>query len=405
MKKVKLSTAKETAKNVPRHAEPEPASAPHLENGGAELEQHALDNGFYKGALNMFVFICCGLFIAFAVGLLMNPLGTQRHIFVTGLDAMFSDFLNVIRWISERDPYFCMKGPISDKPYFPLIYMILYPFSQLDNFSTILWRDIFNSRMAVMSCFAFTGFSAYLLLVAVSQMMKKYSVPFVMSICLCLSNTFIFSVERANVIILSAACVVFFICYYDSEDKHKRIWAAVSLALAVTLKVYPVLFGFLYLAKKQYRELFFCALTALLLVFLPYFFFKGGLASVPQNISNMLGNSVQYGVTVKNIPRFGLPSLLYCYPEALPFPEKTGLTLLSAVKIVNTTLCIVAIIFSCLTKNKWSKISLLTLAFLFLPTHSGLYCGLYMFPMIILFFPTMRERTKIFNVFTIIVDP
>jgi hypothetical protein len=400
MKKVKLSTTKETAKNVPRHAEP--ASVLPLENGGAEFEQHALDNGFSKGALNIFVFISCGLFIAFAVGLLMNPLGIQRHIFIMGMADMFADFLNLLRYIAERDPYFNTRGDYCEKIYPPMIYMILYPFSQLDNFSTMLWRNIFNSRMAVMSCFAFTGFSVYLLLIAMSQIMKKYSVPFIMLISLCLSYVFVFSVERANVVILSAACVGFFICNYDSADKRKRIWAAISLAVAVTLKIYPILFGFLYLAKKQYREMFFCALVTLLLVFVPYFFFKGGFADIPQHISNMLSFNVAYGAT-KIGPKFGLPALLYCYLEALHFPDETVLTLLSAAKIINAMACIIAIIFSCLIENRWLRISLLTMAVLFLPAASHFYCGLYMFPMIILFFPTMRERTKIFNVFTIIV--
>ena len=65
-----------------------------------------------------------------------------------------------------------------------------------------------------------------------------------------MSFTFFNAVERGNLIILAAAFLGFFICYYDSEDKYERMFAVISLAMVSTLKVYPVLFGFLYFEKK-----------------------------------------------------------------------------------------------------------------------------------------------------------
>jgi hypothetical protein len=43
------------------------------------------------------------------------------------------------------------------------------------------------------------------------------------------------------------------------------------------------------------------------------------------------------------------------------------------------------------------------MAHTFLPMDNGLYCGLYIFPMIIIFFGTLEKHSTIFNVFTIIV--
>jgi hypothetical protein len=403
MKKNDLkSITKKKANDVPRQAKPEPISAPH-ELGKIGRNTSALNNKLSKNAVKLFVFISCGLFLAFFVGLLKDPLGTQRYIFFEGLDDLFSDFFNALRYIAERDPYFNQTNGYAEKGYLPLSYMLVYPFSQLDNFATMSSiSEAWSSKMGLISCFIFIGLSIFLLSAALNQIVKKYSVPSIILISLALSYVFIFSVERANIIFISAACVTFFICNYDSEDKYKRIWAAISLALAATLKVYPILLGFLYLAKKQYREMFFCALITLPLVFVPYLFFKGGFVNIPQHISNLITQSQVYGFT-RIYEKFGLPFLLYCCCTILKFPEAMILSLLSVAKIINIILPIIAIVFSCLEKNKWLQISLLTMVILFLPTHSSFYCGLYVFPMIILFFATMRERSKTFNIFTFII--
>ncbi|MDR2692663.1 MAG: DUF2029 domain-containing protein [Chitinispirillales bacterium] len=399
MKKVKLTAKNENRKDGPRHAGP--VSASH-ENGGVELERRALDDGFSKGALNIFVFVICGLFVAFAVGLMMNPLGTQRYMFFNGMKDFFADFLNVLHYIAERDPYFNTVNGYCEHAYFPLAYMIYYPFSQLDNFSMMSLYEAWGSRIGLFSCFLLTGFFVFLLFAALYQIVKKYYVSPYILISLVLSYIVIHTLERGNLVILSAACVGFFICNYDSENKRKRIWAAMVLALAVVLKSYPVLFGILYLEKKQYRELLFCAVITLLLTFVPYLFFKGGFANIPQHIGNLHQYTEAYSIR-RFCPRLSFGHLTYFCCVLLKCPEKNILLLSSAAKIINMIMCVVSIGFSCLEKNKWLKISLLTMALLFLPTNSNYYCGLYMFPMIILFFSTMRERARPFNIFVFII--
>jgi hypothetical protein len=399
MKKVKLTAKNENHKDGTRHAGPVSVSP---ENGGVELEQRALDDGFSKGALNIFVFIICGLFVAFAVGLTMNPLGTQRYIFFNGMKDFLADFLNVLHYIAERDPYFNSYNGYCEHGYFPLVYVILYPFSQLDNFSTMSLYEAWGSRIGLLSCFLLTGFFVFLLFAALYQMAKKYYVSQYILISLVLSYIFFMTVERGNFVILSAACVGFFICNYNSENKHKRIWAAIFLALAAVFKVYPVLFGILYLEKKQWRELLFCVMIGLVLAFVPYLFFKGGFANIPQHISNLHQNTEAYSIR-RFCPRFGFAHLTYLCCVLSKYPEKTILLLSSAAKIINIIMCVVSIVFSCMEKNKWLKISLLTMTLLFLPTLSNYYCGLYVFPMIILFFSTTRERAKSFNIFILII--
>ena len=353
---------------------------------------------------NTFVVVLFILFLAFVIGLLNNPFGAQRQIFFSGMEDFFADFFNILRYIADRDPYFNPVNGYGEKAYFPLSYLILYPFSQLDNFNAMSLQETWNSKIGLMSVFLFTMFSVFLLFFSLNQLRKKYDVttsPAVF-IGLVLSYTFFITIERGNTIMLATAFVIFFICYYNSECKNERVLAIISLALAVTLKVYPVIFGFLYFEKKQYREIFLSVVVTLFLVFIPYLFFKRGFANFPQQINNVMLNSDNYNYT-RMYPRFSLAHLVFYGTSIFKFSEKVIFSLSGIAQIINILVSVISIILSCLINNKWLKISLLTMAVVFLPTNSGWYCGLYIFPMIVLFFATLKERAKLFNTFILVV--
>ena len=344
--------------------------------------------------LNIFVAVILFLFVLSAIGLFNNPMGAQRNIYFAGLNDFFADFFNVLRYISEKDPYFNTINGYGEKPYLPLTYLILYPFSQLDNFGEMTLQQAWTSKIGIMSVFYFTAVSVFLLFLSLNQIRKRYDIPFYVFIGLLFSYVFVFSVERGNSIMLSAAFVSVYLFYYDSNDKNKRITAAVCLALAAVLKVYPVLLGFLYLEKRQYKDIFFSAVVALLLTFIPFAFFKGGFSNIPQLINNIKINSTNYDFA-RLYPRFSFPHLAYYAFNSV---------LLSNITYIFTIIISVfSICYSLLLKNKWMKITLLTLVLIYLPVNSALYCGLYLFPAIIFFFATLEDRSKGFNVFILTV--
>jgi hypothetical protein len=351
----------------------------------------------------MFICISCVLFLFFAVGLVQSPNGPQRMIFFRGADDFFADFFNILLYNAGRDPYFGTNTVVEYRgSYLPLSYLILYPFSQLDNFGMMTLQDAWNSKLALMSAFLYNSFLVYLLIMSLNMICKKFHVSSSILISLVLSYIFFYSVERANIIILSAAFTGFFICYYDSKNKYERVLAAISLAMAATLKIYPVLFGFLYFQKKQYREIILSASLTLSLIFLPFLFFKNGFAGFPEIFSNLrlLNNILDvYFVT----ERFSFAHFVFFILAMLEFPPRIIEPCTSIVQISEYFLCSISIIFSVLVGNKWLKISLVTMTVLFLPAISSLYCGLYAFPMIVLFFSTLEERSKSFNIFTLIV--
>jgi hypothetical protein len=352
--------------------------------------------------LSIFVSAILLLFVLFSIALFQNSMGNQRNIFFAGLNDFFADFFNILRYIAERDPYFNTINGYGEKIWFPLAYLILYPFSQLDNFDAMTLEQTWASKIGIMSVFWFTAVSVFLFFLSLNKIRKRYAIPFYVFIGLCFSYIFVFSIERGNTIILSAAFVSIYLSYYDVDDKGKRMLAAICLALAAVFKIYPVLFGFLYFEKKQYRDIFFSAIVTLLLVFIPFVFFKRGFSNIPQLIDNMKIQSEAYDF-IRVYPRFSLPHLAYYALTLLELDNKMVLLLSNVVYLLTILVSAFSILLSLLIKNKWIKTALLALVVMYLPVNSGWYCGLYLFPVIIYYFATLEERSNVFNGFVLFV--
>jgi hypothetical protein len=356
--------------------------------------------------LFLFIGISCVLFLFFAAGLVHNPFGPQRQIFYLGTAGFYGDFYFVMYSHVDRDPYFSENALTGC--YLPLTYMILNIFSKLDNYGEMTYSQVMNSKMAIMSGFFFIGFSIFLLFMSLNKIARKYNVSSIISISLILSYPFLFSTERGNFVVLSAALVGFFICYYDSKKKSERVLAAICLALATVFKITPVFFGFLYFEKKQYKEIFLSAIIAILLAFLPFLYFKGGFANI-LHLINILRSAQKwrpdfdwYGI-VQAGPHLSLRLIVYIITFLFELPRETITLLYNVCTTVTYFMFFVSIIFSLLTRNKYLKIFLLSMAVIFFPGSNGLYVGLYLFPMIIIFFSGLGKRSKLFNIFALII--
>ena len=107
-----------------------------------------------------------------------------------------------------------------------------------------------------------------------------------------------FSVERGNLVIISAAGAFYFLAFFDSENRMLRYFALFMLVFASVLKFYPVILGFLLLKAKRYKDILYCIILGVLLTILPFFFFKRGLMNIPLLLSNL---KLHYEVEVSTI--------------------------------------------------------------------------------------------------------
>lgn len=104
----------------------------------------------------------------------------------------------------------------------------------------------------------------------------------------------LFTVERGNAIGLSAAAVAVFLAWYKSERLGRRRVAALALACAACLKVSPALLGLLYLPRRDWKSMAWCAAFGAVLFVVPWWFVPGGFAALPDFVANVGENAVAY---------------------------------------------------------------------------------------------------------------
>jgi len=102
--------------------------------------------------------------------------GGQLNIFYASLEDFFADFFNVLRYVAGRDVYFNEIGGYQESPYLPLCYMLIYPFSCLNNYTAMSLSDCWHSQISMMSAFMYTLFSIFVFVHALVLLMKKHNV-------------------------------------------------------------------------------------------------------------------------------------------------------------------------------------------------------------------------------------
>ena len=341
--------------------------------------------------INIFVFILSILFLIFLLSLFINPNSIQLNIFFNRLVNFFGDFFNILINISKRDPY---SAPFGGS-YLPFSYLILYPFSQLDAFYSMTLTQALNSKIGMISVFFFSFFSMGILLFSMKQFLNKYNINKILLIPISCSYVFFFSIERGNLIIICVAFIILFLNYFDSNNKYLRIFAMLSISIATALKVYPLLFGFLYFEKKQYKDIILCSIIALFFIFFPFLFFKDGFGNINKLFNNISNISIVYNI-IANFPRFSIQHLFFKYLNSINVYHNNIIYFINYVIYFISAISIFLSTF--IKNNKWLKISLITMVIVFLPINSAFYCGLYFIPMIILFFSTLDERPVFINV-------
>jgi hypothetical protein len=347
-----------------------------------------------KNFLSVFVTIMVLLFVGYIILFLNNPQGHQKNLLFLGADDLFADILNPLRYVQDRDPYFNDINGLKEHAYPPFVYLILYPFSRIYMYeNNEYFESLWNSKILIFYAALITGLEMVFLFEALKKMCKINNVSSM--VLLAFSGYFISTFERGNIIILSIACTVLFLCWYDSGEKRERVIALFCLAVAVAMKGYPVIFGFLYFEKKQYKEIAISACVAFILIVAPFFFFKNGYKNAIQMFHNLKEQNLFYR------PRSGYSlisgnSIFYHL-----FDDKEKIH--KIMNIIVALLVFSSIAVSVFIKNKWEKITLLSLSLLYFPVFSGGYCLGYFLVSIILFFSTISSRSFISNITIIII--
>lgn len=85
-----------------------------------------------------------------------------------------------------------------------------------------------------------------------------------------------FAFERGNMTIYAMLFLWFSLANYKSEDPRIRELAMLSLAVSASFKLYPALFGFLWIREKRYKDTVRLVIYGLAAFFVPFFILNRG---------------------------------------------------------------------------------------------------------------------------------
>ncbi|MCR4658220.1 MAG: glycosyltransferase 87 family protein, partial [Lachnospiraceae bacterium] len=118
------------------------------------------------------------------------------------------------------------------------------------------------------------------------------------------------AVERANSALIVLVLLIYAMAFRDSDHKALRELSLILIAICANLKLYPAIFGLLYIKEKRWKEALRLILYGVLLFIIPFFFMEG-IKSIKEFlviIYLMQGRSIERLTTVR-----GVVTSLYMY--------------------------------------------------------------------------------------------
>lgn len=238
----------------------------------------------------------------------------------------------------------------------PLIYLFYHVISFMvpDAATTLNYYDFHFPAVIylILALFAF--------LFACKKYMAKKQDGFVICVValITLSSSFAYGViQCANVafvvlILLMLACIL-----RESENKKHQELALILIAIAAAIKIYPAVFGLIYLFERKWSQAIRLIVYGVLFFFVP-FAFTGGLEGF---------NTFLYNLTMVQ------ESWGYQSPIGL-FNNLVALGLSSFVsKCIDFIICAVCVLLIPVTKVQWKRLFLLTFIMVMCPFWSGAY--------------------------------
>lgn len=134
----------------------------------------------------------------------------------------------------------------------------------------------------------------------------------ILSIALMMTGPFIYWISSGNLCIISLVCCYFYLLEYDDERRWIRIISYISLAIAVGLSLYPIIFGVLTVEKRK-KEFVYLAVFSFLIFFMPYLKY-GGVQTLGSLKALVFGT---YSVQHENKLDYGLYHMMNLVSKAL----------------------------------------------------------------------------------------
>lgn len=339
------------------------------------------------GPEEFFFLLAAGQFV-FSLFYLARTGGQVLHTVIPSHGAdQFMDFFNHISYV--RDPgkvYFASQHACFP----PLVYVMYYLFSRiLPQDATVMYNTEATSTHALLLYVVYCVLLAVCFYYSVCRMLRNRAMEFSLAaaVAVLVSDIFIFGVtQRGNSVMI--VCILLMLALDLRESRHAwhRELALVLIAVAAGIKIYPAVFGLLYLMEKRWKEAGRLLLYGMICFFVPFLFF-GGMEGMVQLLKN------QAFVHSMTIERFGSVKMSWERMLSLLEGRFSGLPDLSWVGVFLTMLIFLFwIAGACFCRKTYERVMLLAGIMVVVPFWSGLYTQIYMCLPFMMFLRDQEKR-------------
>lgn len=351
--------------------------------------------------LNIFLYSLLGgtfLCMLLAIILLLCAFSSEHfgsHAFDAVL-SVFSDFTYIMKVSLEESPFLAAGAS-----YHPVGIIILYPFALICRgvFAEYAGMDLTPNELTARMwlhpefwvsyvLFFFICTSAIILLIIYEFRLPR-SAAIKTAIIIAVSAPVAYTVTRGNTVFFALIFLLLFIVLHKSDSAVSREIGYVCLAIAGLIKIYPLFFGVVLLAKKRIWESVRVALYTALFFILPFLFYRGGLDELWGLLVN-LSSFATSDAPLLNGANISLGGLLFKVFYALSIPKNTFFN------VVHLTLLLAVMIFATVTaiasRSELSRYVIAVSAFALIPSVSYFYVLIFM---LIPFMQFIREYNSL----------
>lgn len=271
-----------------------------------------------------------------------------------GFHKLFNDFIfhlyysNDLSTVYTKSMHLCFP---------PLIYLFYHTLNLMLPPQT--GNDInYNAMYNICVIYLIIGFLLFAFIVR--RFLKKQDDRKILLtiILLTLSSCFAFGViQCANIAFFVVILLLFAVDFRESDSKVKQELAMIFIAIAAAVKIYPAVFGLLYLSERKYKEAVRLIIYGILFFAVP-FAFTGGIDGFNLFLDNQIKVQMFWGNAS--------PNGIYTNFLALGFSKSIS-------KIMIYVFGAISFIFFFTCKDQHKKLFILSFIIVMCPMWSGAY--------------------------------
>lgn len=241
----------------------------------------------------------------------------------------------------------------------------------------------------LLTVFVFLFIFAAILLKLIHK--KDVKLPLLGVLLISLSYPVLFAIDRGNSILFSFLFSFLFVILHNHDNKRVRYVSYLCLAIATSIKIFPVFFWLILLREKNWKGAVVCAIIIAVLFFVPFLFTDGSFGM-------MLESAMSYSSSGHNVN--GIINL----------GDLTNIILISAgmesnhvsiVAYVYVLFCTVSVVFDDKLRE-WQTVLLIASILILGPGFGAEYLFIYAIIPLILFLRGNVAKSR-FNLFVIFV--